>query len=69
MFPGNDPASADRIMLGPVKVVEVMTPPTPAEQLVTESLGNETVPFKKIRHLCSDKPLRRVDPNDPGPRR
>jgi len=69
MIPGSDPASPDRIMLGPVKVVEVLTPPTPAEQRVTEALGNETVPFEKIRHLCSDKPLRRADLNDPGSRR
>jgi hypothetical protein len=69
MIPANDPAPADRIMLGPVKVVEVMIPPAPTEQRVTESLGNETVPFDKIRHLCSDKPLRRADRNDPGARR
>jgi hypothetical protein len=69
MSPVNDPGAPGRIMLGPVKVVEVLTPPPPAEQRVTESLGNETVPFEKIRHLCSDKPLRRADRNDAGPRR
>jgi hypothetical protein len=52
--------------MGPVKVVEVMTPSAPSEQRITESLGNETVPFEMIRHLISSKPLRRARPDDLG---
>jgi hypothetical protein len=51
--------------MGPVRVVEVLTSPAPAEQRVTEALGNETVPFERIKHLISDKPLSRADPNQP----
>jgi hypothetical protein len=66
MTPANDPGPVEKMRLGPIKVVEVMTSPAPTEQRVTESLGNETVPFEMIRHLISDKPLQRVEPREPG---
>ena len=66
MTPVNDPGPVERMRMGPVRVVEVLTPPAPPEQRVTESLGNETVPFEKIKHLISDKPLRRANPSELG---
>ncbi|MHC4767696.1 MAG: hypothetical protein ACYTEI_03165 [Planctomycetota bacterium] len=66
MTPANDPGRIEQIRMGPIKVVEVLTSPAPSEQRVTEALGNETVPFEKIKHLISDKPLRRANPNEPG---
>ena len=66
MTPANDLGPIEQIRMGPIKVVEVLTAPAPPQQHVTESLGNETVPFEKIKHLISDKPLRRADPNEPG---
>jgi hypothetical protein len=66
MTPANDLGPIEQIRMGPFKVVEVLTSPAPSEQRVTESLGNETVPFEKIKHLISDKPLRRADPNELG---
>jgi hypothetical protein len=66
MTPTNDPGPVEQIRMGPIKVVEVLTSPAPSEQHVTESLGNETVPFEKIKHLISDKPLHRADQIEPG---
>ncbi|MHC4080916.1 MAG: hypothetical protein ACYS15_16635 [Planctomycetota bacterium] len=66
MTPANDPGPIEQIRMGPIKVVEVLTSPAPSEQRVTEALGNETVPFEKIKHLISDKPLWRANPNEPG---
>jgi hypothetical protein len=66
MTPANDPSRIEQIRFGPVKVVEVLTSPAPSEQRVTEALGNETVPFEKIRHLVSAKPLGRARQIDRG---
>ena len=51
--------------MGPIKVVEVFTSPTPSDQPVTDRIGYEAVPFSEIKHLCSGKPLSRFDPLDP----
>ena len=66
MTPAKDPGAVEQIRMGPIKVVEVLTSSPPAGQRITDSLGNETVPFEKIKHLISPKPLRRADPNAPG---
>ncbi len=66
MTPANDPGPVERMRMGPVRVVEVLTSPAPPDQRVTDSLGNETVPFEKIKHLISDKPLRRASPDEPA---
>jgi hypothetical protein len=72
MSPANEPTPVERISMGPVKVVEVFTSPVPAGKTVAEALGNETVPFEQIRHLCSCKPLGRpvqTEPDTPTPGR
>ncbi|MHC4129985.1 MAG: hypothetical protein ACYSWT_18625 [Planctomycetota bacterium] len=66
MTPAEEPGAIEQIRMGPIKVVEVLTSPPPAEQRITESLGNETVPFEKIKHLISPKPLSRADQDSPG---
>jgi hypothetical protein len=66
MTPAEEPGAVERIRIGPIRVVEVLTSRPPAEQRVTDALGNETVPFEKIRHLISPKPLRRADHNEAG---
>ena len=65
MTPTEEPSAVEKIRMGPIKVVEVLTSP-PTGQRVTEALGNETVPFAQIKHLISPKPLRRADQNEPG---
>jgi hypothetical protein len=66
MTPANDTGPIEQISMGPIRVVEVLTGPAPAEQQVTESLGNETVPFEQIKHLISPKPLHRAIPDQPA---
>ena len=56
----------ERLRLGPVKMVEVFTSSPPPGQTVTDSLGNETIPFSEIRDLISDKPLLRPLQAAPG---
>ncbi len=57
-----DPGSVDLLRMGPIKVVEVFTSPSPSDRPVTDRIGYETVPFAEIKHLCSRKPLSRFDP-------
>ncbi len=61
----DEPLRNDQVTLGPGKVVEVFTAPAPANQPVSESLGNQTVPFEKIKYLISDKPICRPIRYDP----
>ncbi len=64
MNPANKRAPIERLRMGPVKVIDVFTSAPPSQVTVTEALGNETVPFEQVRHLCSAKPLVRASRTD-----
>ena len=60
-----DPGSIELLRIGPIKVVEVFTSPTPTDTPVANSTTCDTVPFSDIKHLCSGKPLGRFTPAEP----
>ena len=59
-----DPGSIELLRIGPIKVVEVFTSPTPTDIPVANSTTCDSVPFSDIKHLCSGKPLARFTPAD-----
>ncbi len=50
----------EAVRIGPIKSIEIKTWSPPAEgETIVACLSHAQVPFETIRHLVSDKPLRR----------
>jgi hypothetical protein len=68
MASADHPGRAGRsklLAIGPIKVKEIVVPSVRHSGRISNDVSIETVPFHKIRHLCSSKPLCRY--SAPGP--